>query len=119
MRSTTSAPPSPALERKRRLERERYANDPEYRERRREQKREYKRTRYAKDPGFREGQLLVIRDRNRERLATDTEYRERKRAYNREYRRRKKAERIALVRGVSAGVLPRRIWPRLWIRLAA
>src|SRR3954463_14270311 len=83
MRSTASALPSAALERKRRLERERYASNPEYRERRREQKREYKRTRYANDPGFRGRQLEVIPERNRERLATDAEYRERKRAYNR------------------------------------
>jgi len=91
MKPTSSGPPSAALERKRRLERERYAKDPEYRERRREQKREYKRTRYANDPGFRERQLLVIGERNRERLATDAEYRER----NREYRRRKKGRAVA------------------------
>jgi hypothetical protein len=73
----------------REYERERYANDPEYQERKRERNREYNRVRYANDPEYQERK----RERNRERRANDPEYREREReryANDPEYRERKR-----------------------------
>src|SRR5262249_38653801 len=61
---------------RRRRERERYANDPEYRERKRQQQRERMRKRYATDPEYRELLLERQRKRQRKRYANDPEYRE-------------------------------------------
>src|SRR5712675_1230886 len=63
------------IEEYRKRMRERYATDPEYRERRRGPLRERRRERYAVDPEYRE-QVL---ERQRERYASNPEFRERKR----------------------------------------
>ena len=52
--------------------------------------REYRRERYAKDPEFRERVLERKRKYQRERYASDPEYRERKRAREREKYQRMK-----------------------------
>ena len=77
------------IEEYRKRMRERYATDPEYRERRRGPLRERRRERYAIDPEYRE-QVL---ERQRERYATDPEYRERKRQQVLERKRERQRQR--------------------------
>ena len=55
------------IKRRRERQRERYANDPEYRERLRERQRE----RYANDPEFRERERAASRERKRKRMAAE------------------------------------------------
>src|SRR6267154_1169561 len=67
------------IEEYRKRTRERYATDPEYRERRRGPLRERRRERYAIDPEYRERQREQQRKRYQARYASDPEFRERKR----------------------------------------
>ena len=77
---------------------EKFANDPEYREKVRQRNRERQRKSYANDPKYREKQRERDRKRDkekrnrqrRERLANDPEYRERINRQQRERYRRKK-----------------------------
>ncbi|MFZ4809641.1 MAG: hypothetical protein ACOYLQ_20490 [Hyphomicrobiaceae bacterium] len=67
-------------ERKRKQYREKYAVDPEYRERKLERDRKWRREKYAADPEYRERKLERERNRKREKSATDPEFRERENA---------------------------------------
>jgi hypothetical protein len=62
-------------------QRERYFNDPEYRERVLKRQRE----RYFNDSEYRERKLEKNRERNRQRYLNDPEYRERERERGRSY----------------------------------
>jgi hypothetical protein len=79
------------LEKNRARRRERYANDPEYRERRKAYQRAYRARRYENDPEYRERKIRQNREshlRNREernarqraRYAANPEYREKRKA---------------------------------------
>jgi len=71
--------------------REKHANDPEYREERKRKKRESKRERMANDPEFRERKQQNARKNYKKRMK-DPEYREKRRLQTREYRERKREE---------------------------